>query len=219
MERIQQEQNSSSLQDNKDMLISRLREEHRKELENLTLVTQPLKTLKYFGLSIAHFALQLFARSGKLLLPISGLAAHVHELLSYLQFGLWWLALGVASSIGLGSGLHTFVMYLGPHIALFTLKVVQCGRIDIKEAPYDTIQFNSCPSWLEENCSAFGPPLFSSWEGSRVPLTRILPQIQLEAVLWGIGTALGELPPYFISRTGTLNFKFYYSYSYLVAEV
>ncbi|KAJ4824050.1 hypothetical protein Tsubulata_038931, partial [Turnera subulata] len=41
-----------------------------------------------------------------------------------------------------------------------------CGRIDIKEAPYDTIQFNSGPSWLEKNCSAFGPPLFSSWEAS-----------------------------------------------------
>ncbi|KAJ4840789.1 hypothetical protein Tsubulata_040540 [Turnera subulata] len=43
---------------------------------------------------------------------------------------------------------------------------MKCGRIDIKEAPYDTIQFNSGPSWLEKNCSAFGPPLFSSWEAS-----------------------------------------------------
>lgn len=27
---------------------------------------------------------------------------HVMELVNYLHFGLWWLALGVASSIGLG---------------------------------------------------------------------------------------------------------------------
>ena len=27
---------------------------------------------------------------------------HVEELSNYLQFGLWWIALGVASSIGLG---------------------------------------------------------------------------------------------------------------------
>lgn len=34
-----------------------------------------------------------------------------------LYFGSYWILLGVASSIGLGTGLHTFVLYLGPHIA------------------------------------------------------------------------------------------------------
>lgn len=29
----------------------------------------------------------------------------------------YWIILGVASSIGLGTGLHTFVLYLGPWIA------------------------------------------------------------------------------------------------------
>uniref|UniRef100_A0A6M2EFI6 Vacuole membrane protein KMS1 n=1 Tax=Populus davidiana TaxID=266767 RepID=A0A6M2EFI6_9ROSI len=47
--------------------------------------------------------------------------------------------------------------------------------------------------------------MYSSLEGSRIPLTSILPQIQLEAVLWGIGTALGELPPYFISRAASMS--------------
>jgi hypothetical protein len=46
--------------------------------------------------------------------------------------------------------------------------------------------------------------MYSSLQGSRIPLTSILAQIQLEAVLWGIGTALGELPPYFISRAGNI---------------
>lgn len=32
-------------------------------------------------------------------------------------FATYWIGLGVASSIGLGTGLHTFVLYLGPHIA------------------------------------------------------------------------------------------------------
>jgi len=100
--------------------------------------------------------------------------------------------------------LHTFVLYLGPHIALFTIKAVQCGRIDLKIAPYDTIQLKQGPSWLDKDCSAFGPPLFTSAPGSlvKVPLSKLLPQVQLEAILWGMGTALGELPPYFISRAG-----------------
>ncbi|KAL2922593.1 Vacuole membrane protein KMS1, partial [Bienertia sinuspersici] len=130
---------------------------------------------------------------------------HVQEVVRYLHFVLWWTALGVGSSIGLGSGLHTFVLYLGPHIALFTIKAMQCGRVDLKSAPYDTIQLKRSPSWLDKDCSEFGPPLFEAVHGSRVPLTSILPQIQLEAILWGIGTALGELPPYFISRAARLS--------------
>ncbi|KAM5569357.1 hypothetical protein ABKV19_016734 [Rosa sericea] len=142
---------------------------------------------------------------GILLVTIDGSHdKHVEELFKYFQFGLWWVALGVASSIGLGSGLHTFVLYLGPHIAFFTIKAMQCGRVDLKSAPYDTIQLNSGPSWLDKNCSEFGAPLFSSSHGVRVPLSSILPQVQLEAVLWGIGTAIGELPPYFISRAASL---------------
>lgn len=97
-----------------------------------------------------------------------------------------------------GSGLHTFVLYLGPHIALFTIKAMTCGRVDLKTAIYDTIQLKRSPSWLDKPCNEFGPPVFSSG----VPLSSILPQVQIEAVLWGLGTALGELPPYFISRAG-----------------
>ena len=105
-----------------------------------------------------------------------------------------------------GSGLHTFVLYLGPHIALFTIKSVHCGRVDLKIAPYDTIQLKTGPSWVDRDCSEFGPPLYA-FPDSQVPLSSILPQVQLEVILWGIGTALGELPPYFISRAGNYSSK------------
>lgn len=110
-----------------------------------------------------------------------------------------------------GSGLHTFVLYLGPHIALFTIKAMQCGRVDLKTAPYDTIQLKRAPSWLDKDCSEFGPAMFTPVDGLRVPLSSILPQVQVEAVLWGIGTALGELPPYFISRAGVWTHEYYSS--------
>lgn len=38
--------------------------------------------------------------------------------------------LGVASSIGLGTGLHTFVLFLGPLIANVTLTAYECGTLD-----------------------------------------------------------------------------------------
>ncbi|KAJ0232747.1 Vacuole membrane protein KMS1 [Hirschfeldia incana] len=192
-------------------------------MENLTLTSQPLTTLRLFveasvlyikrsvSYLLAHggwFMLltTLFVAFGVLLVTVDGPhGKHVEEVLEYVRYSLWWIALGVASSIGLGSGLHTFVLYLGPHIALFTLKATQCGRVDLKSVPYDTIQFKRVPSWLEKSCSDFGPPRMVSAAGSRVPLTSILPQVQLEAILWGIGTALGELPPYFISRAASLS--------------
>ncbi|KAL6971468.1 meiotic spindle pole body protein Kms1, partial [Sarracenia purpurea var. burkii] len=195
---------------------------HRQELENLTLTIQPSKTLKFFILAVAQnlkrAVLYLLAHGGWLMVlctagVLGGILLftidgphekHVEELLQYLKFGLWWVALGVASSIGLGSGLHTFVLYLGPHIALFTIKAMKCGRVDIKSTPYDTIQLNRGPSWLDKECSEFGPPLFSSLPGSKVPLSSILPQVQMEAILWGFGTAIGELPPYFISRAARM---------------
>ncbi|KAL3381881.1 hypothetical protein AABB24_001797 [Solanum stoloniferum] len=200
-----------------------LLDKHNRELEHLSLTNQPLKTVKFFCLAVLKCLHQfsvntikcsclvviLLASAGGSLLFTRGRAYEetlkpVQELLRYLRFGLWWLVLGVASSIGLVSGLHTFVLYLGPHIALFTIKSVSCGRVDIKSAPYDTIQLRSGPSWLDKDCSEFGPPLFSV-PGARVPLTSILNQIQLEAILWGIGTALGELPPYFISRAASIS--------------
>ncbi|XP_071737017.1 vacuole membrane protein KMS1-like [Rutidosis leptorrhynchoides] len=205
------------------MSISGLREKHKQELENLTLISQPLKTLKFFVVTIAQylkkslvyllthgvwFMILVFVTvvGAVLFLSADGpQGKHVEEFLKYARFGLWWVALGVASSIGLGSGLHTFVLYLGPHIAFFTIKAMQCGRVDIKSAIYDTIQLNRSPSWLKKDCSEFGLPLFSTLNGIQVPVTSILPHVQVEAILWGLGTALGELPPYFISRAASIS--------------
>ncbi|XP_017224685.1 vacuole membrane protein KMS1 [Daucus carota subsp. sativus] len=206
-----------------NVALSGVHEKHQQDLENLTLITQPFKTLKFFILAIIQYLkrvvqylfghrawlmlLSVFLVLGWLLLKnINGPhEKHFEELLRYLEFGLWWVALGVASSIGLGSGLHTFVLYLGPHIAFFTIKAMKCGRVDIKSAPYDTIQLKRAPSWLGKDCPDFGPPVFTSSHGSKVPLSSILPKVQVEAILWGFGTALGELPPYFISRAASLS--------------
>lgn len=205
--------------DSNSASVSGLREKHREEMENLTLTTQPLKTIKFFVLAVIRCLKRAILhpggwlmlgsiQAGSIVIIAMGIVGaherHIQEFLRYAQFVGWWLVLGVASSIGLGSGLHTFVLYLGPHIALFTIKAVKCGRVDIKSALYDTILLNTSPSWLDKNCDEYGPPLFTSLHGSRVPLSSILPQVQLEAILWGVGTALGELPPYFISRAALL---------------
>ena len=48
----------------------------------------------------------------------------------YLWYMGYWIILGVASSVGLGTGLHTFMLYLGPHIASVTTVAVMCRSVD-----------------------------------------------------------------------------------------
>jgi hypothetical protein len=98
---------------------------------------------------------------------------------------LWWVGLGVASSIGLGTGLHTFVLYLGPHIAKVTMVAYECNYIpEMLPSRWAYKTFADCPVKPAE--------AISFWT--------IVWAVQLESFLWGFGTALGELPPYFVSR-------------------
>ncbi len=53
--------------------------------------------------------------------------------------------------------------------------------------------------------------------GEGVTYLEILQKVQLEALLWGIGTAIGELPPYFVARAGIILFySLVVSYLYFV---
>lgn len=94
------------------------------------------------------------------------------------------MGLGVLSSVGLGTGLHTFVLYLGPHIAAVTMAAYECGGLNFPEPPYpDTIV---CPTTID-----------TAWTAG---VLNIMRKVRVEAMLWGAGTALGELPPYFMAR-------------------
>lgn len=53
-----------------------------------------------------------------------------------LWFITYWVGLGVLSSVGLGTGLHTFLLYLGPHIASVTLAAYECNSLDFPAPPY-----------------------------------------------------------------------------------
>lgn len=102
--------------------------------------------------------------------------------------------MGILSSVGLGSGLHTFVLYLGPHIAKVTLAAYECGTLDFQEPPYpNEIKCPLSPS--------------STADSAAVNIFNIMSKVRLEAFMWGLGTAIGELPPYFMARTARLSGK------------
>jgi len=102
---------------------------------------------------------------------------------------LYWVGLGVLSSVGLGTGLHTFVLYLGPHIAAVTMAAYECGALNFPEPPY--------PDQIV--CPTKNDPLWA------VGILNVMKKVRVEAMLWGAGTALGELPPYFMARAARIS--------------
>ncbi|XP_043830587.1 vacuole membrane protein 1-like [Dromiciops gliroides] len=174
--------------------------------QNIVLWKKPFLTLRYFLLEIMItlkrwiFGLcrcRSLLVSVVLLLIMLGTTYYMEgahqEYVKYVEKKLlwcgYWVGLGILSSVGLGTGLHTFLLYLGPHIASVTLAAYECNTVNFPEPPYpDRI---ICP----DN---------KGIEGS-VTLWTILSKVRLEACMWGAGTAIGELPPYFMARAARLS--------------
>nr|XP_033778713.1 vacuole membrane protein 1 [Geotrypetes seraphini]XP_033778714.1 vacuole membrane protein 1 [Geotrypetes seraphini]XP_033778715.1 vacuole membrane protein 1 [Geotrypetes seraphini] len=187
-------------------LLNERKKRVREERQSIVLWKQPLITLQYFFLEtivkLKEWTIKLWHRRGIvmsfLLLFVMLTSAYYiegsHQ--QYVQYMekkiLWcayWVGLGILSSVGLGTGLHTFLLYLGPHIASVTLAAYECNSVNFPEPPYpDAI---ICPD--EEGV-----------EGS-ISLWTIISKVRLEACMWGAGTAIGELPPYFMARAARLS--------------
>ncbi|XP_007904361.1 vacuole membrane protein 1 [Callorhinchus milii] len=177
----------------------------REERETIVLWRRPIITLQYFFLEtiidLKEWALRLWQRRGLVLITLMVLAVATisyyvegtHQ--KYVQFAekkiMWctyWVGLGILSSVGLGTGLHTFLLYLGPHIASVTLAAYECNSVNFPEPPYpDKI---ICPD--------------EEVQGT-ISLWAIISKVRLEACMWGAGTAIGELPPYFMARAARLS--------------
>ncbi|KDR19990.1 vacuole membrane protein 1 isoform X3 [Zootermopsis nevadensis] len=196
--------NGNSLTSQAQVNTSRVAE--KAEREALVLWRQPIKTLNYFVrelfLDLYIYGIKLFQY--RLALGIVLLVTIVCSVLVNIggphqqywdsvckqtMWCLYWLGLGVLSSVGLGTGLHTFLLYLGPHIATVTLAAYECGSLNFPEPPYpDEI---ICPDTVDP-----------TWEAS---IWNIMSKVRIEAMMWGAGTALGELPPYFMARASRLS--------------
>eukprot|EP00325_Prymnesiales_sp_UTEX-LB-985_P033788 CAMPEP_0174739230 /NCGR_PEP_ID=MMETSP1094-20130205/71241_1 /TAXON_ID=156173 /ORGANISM="Chrysochromulina brevifilum, Strain UTEX LB 985" /LENGTH=564 /DNA_ID=CAMNT_0015942761 /DNA_START=69 /DNA_END=1763 /DNA_ORIENTATION=- len=95
----------------------------------------------------------------------------------------WWLMLGILSSIGFGTGLHSGIMFLWPHVVTIITKAHECKSTNFAAA-YNHECSMKCIS-REDGSDDF-------WS----IFLRILPWV----IVWGSGTAMGELPPFFITR-------------------
>jgi len=97
----------------------------------------------------------------------------------------WWLMLGILSSIGFGTGLHSGIMFLWPFVIRTINQVEVCGS-------------SRFPASYNHPCVHDCTPAIKG-DGSASVVNTILILLPT-VVLWGSGTAVGELPPYFITR-------------------
>uniref|UniRef100_A0A8D8R805 Vacuole membrane protein 1 n=1 Tax=Cacopsylla melanoneura TaxID=428564 RepID=A0A8D8R805_9HEMI len=189
-----------------------LKAQWKQERENLVLWRHPIVVLHYFireTVCLSSIVLQrvnnyrlsvglslLFILSLYISTYVNG--PHQAVVLWLEKRALWclyWTGLGVLSSVGLGTGFHTFLLYLGPHIAKVSMAAYECGTLAFPEPPYpDEILCPDTESLAGSVAADWAPSLWS-----------IMLKVKLEAMMWGAGTALGELPPYFLSRAARLS--------------
>ena len=111
------------------------------------------------------------------------------------------MGLGILSSVGLGTGLHTFLLYLGPHIAAVTMAAYECGSLEFPSPPYPAQII--CPD--TPNITDTADTVTTTATAIQVTIWAILSKVRVEAFCWGAGTAIGELPPYFMARAARLS--------------
>jgi hypothetical protein len=191
--------------DNDSPAITTLKEQQREQRDRLVFHRRPLRTLLLFlavakdGLTaairyiVAHPVFRLLVVP---MLAAYGIAAAIdgpHQ--SYVKLiwligedAVWWIGLGVASSIGLGTGMHSGLLFLFPHIAKVVLTAGECNSLRFStfgpgafECPTGVVGDSEAPTFLGLFFKVFWP-----------------------SFLWGAGTALGEIPPYVVSRQARL---------------
>lgn len=205
--------------------------EMEKRRKRLTLLQSPLTTLLYFLNSILGALwsstrwLAAHPATVRLLVPVLaiylGLKAsdiipeHVREAELWIEYIMWWVGLGVLSSIGFGSGMHSGLLFLFPHIFKVCLAAENCGTLnfDVREdmwwrgnVLHCTATAGSTASMVEQTV-----PVLNSATNQQFVATSndgdmqspsflsILVKVLPSAILWGIGTAVGEIPPYLLS--------------------
>jgi len=210
-------QDDKKQDDKKDEAAEALRAELAEEREKISLLTRPFSTVSLFVRYVTDFTVSTvigFLRKPVvwlLLAPLVALwfalklslAPELFEppvcgqkdggLLWQVEFAMieagWWILLGVLSSIGFGTGLHSGLMFLFPHI----MQVVGAA-----EACHTT---TGLVGWYQHPCKLDCSTTSGPKDDSTVTFLRLWALVTIPCMLWGFGTAIGEIPPYAVAKT------------------
>lgn len=205
-ERLLEKEGAVSPQDISDF------DQHRREIrETLTLFQRPMVTLKLFfqgATALIMFSVQycvshkffLFFVLPVLLawLVLDNMPGAHTDLINNMEFSVeytvWWVGLGILSSIGLGSGLQSGVLFLFPHVIKVCLAAQTCKTLDFESAT---------DIWFRHPENLFQCPELSQ---SSTPVTfmGVWKKVILVCFLQSAGTAIGEIPPYWMTKAARL---------------
>lgn len=183
----------------------------REDREQLTIFTHPLKTFQVFALGAAYLTRRVVLEGTAhpaflcVILPLSPIwyfartfpgphSIYVRQIEFFVEFFVWWVGLGIMSSIGLGSGLQSGVLFLFPHIIKTCLAAQTCQTLDFE---------SSSNMWFRKPKALFKcPPLTPN----STPVTFLGLWLKVLGVcfLQTAGTALGEIPPFWMTRAARL---------------
>lgn len=199
--------------------------------KDLTLFKKPLTTLYLFGgvvfdtvfVQPLHWAADpanLVYVATAAVLTLSYLIAHyvqgshsaaLGEVEHMFAYSMWWFGLGVASSIGLGTGAHTGTLFLFPHICAVVRTAEAVHNLDFEHThdmwrptPHLADSFEKAVQTPDQPV----PPFFDMYWAVLFPI-----------IIWGTGTALGELPPYLVSYSAAKAGKEDEEYQQLIGEI
>eukprot|EP01025_Chloroclados_australasicus_P019265 TRINITY_DN20485_c0_g1_i11.p1 TRINITY_DN20485_c0_g1~~TRINITY_DN20485_c0_g1_i11.p1 ORF type:complete len:432 (-),score=48.61 TRINITY_DN20485_c0_g1_i11:430-1725(-) len=185
-------------------LLNQFKEERKRARAKLTLFQSPVLTTKHFSqcvwkgfMMVAHIGAYYL---GIFIILVASYFAYkrtytLHpfylDVENYVQYAVWWLLLGILSSIGLGSGLHSGLLFLFPHILRICSAAEKCGNLDF-DVRTDT--------WMRSThlgCDLHDQQ--NQHEGNEVSFQATYQKVIFTSIIWGFGTAIGELPPYYYS--------------------
>ena len=121
----------------------------------------------------------------------------VNKIEFWVEYVVWWVGLGILSSIGMGTGLQSGVLFLFPHIVKVCLAAQTC----------DTVTFESyADMWFRTDDALFRCPPPATPDDLQQPASffGMWSKIVLPCFLQAVGTAIGEIPPYIMARAARL---------------
>ena len=191
--------------------IAQLEEKWKEDREKISLIRRPIQTLTLFAYAMGELQTNTFFYTIShpvfiyLIVPSTILwiiceflpgsyTAAIDVIEFVLQYVIWWVGLGILSSIGLGSGLQSGVLFLFPHMMKIVFAAQTCKSLQFEKAT---------EIWFRNSENLFKCPPLTGYE-KPVQFHEIWLTVLLPSFLWSAGTAIGEIPPYWISRATRL---------------